>query len=234
MAKRAAERVGVLFPAWTVSSCVQNSSPYSALLQLAEEWKADLLMVGSHGRSALGRALFGSVSHFVVNHATCSVRIARSPLFVPDAPVRLVIGLDGSEDSLTAVEEVAQRTWPAGTEARVITALDYRFLSMVPNYDFPSTNWNEPVDMEMRKSVEVTGARACARLSASGISAQSFVRDGNPKYVLLEEAEQWQADSIFLGAKGHSALERFLVGSVSASVALHARCSVEIARPRGH
>ena len=231
-AKRAAERVSVLLPGWTVTSAVHSSSPYSALLRVADEWKADLLLVGSHGRSAMGRALFGSVSHFIVNHATCSVRIARCPLFVSDAPERLLIGLDGSEDSLVAVEEVAQRTWPKATEVRVITALDHRFLSLVPTYDFPLPRYNEPVDQEIRKAVKVAAARACARLTSAGLNAHSFLRDGDPKYVLLEEAEKWQADCIFLGARGHSALERFLIGSVSASVALHSRTSVEIVRPR--
>jgi nucleotide-binding universal stress UspA family protein len=231
-AKSGAERLRAILPGWQVTPSVHSSSPYSALLRVADEWKADLLVIGSHGRSAVGRILFGSVSHFAVNHARCSIRIARTPLFTSEAPARLLLGLDGSEDSLIAVEEVARRTWPKGTEVRIITALDYRFLALAPVNDFPMPHYDEPLDTELRHSIELAAARACARLGSAGIVTQSFVRDADPIHALLDEADNWHADAIFLGARGHSAFERFLVGSVSAGVALHARCSVEIVRPR--
>ena len=58
----------------------------------------------------------------------------------------------------------------------------------------------------------------------------SAVPDGPPKRVILEEAEAFGADLIVLGSHGYGAFERFLLGSVSQSVALHAKCSVEIVR----
>ena len=58
--------------------------------------------------------------------------------------------------------------------------------------------------------------------------------DGAPRSgavrVIIREAERWSADCIFVGAKGQSAIERFLLGSVSASVAARAPCSVEVVR----
>ena len=48
--------------------------------------------------------------------------------------------------------------------------------------------------------------------------------------VLVEAASSWRADCIFLGARGLSGIERFLIGSVSASVAAMAGCSVEVVR----
>jgi nucleotide-binding universal stress UspA family protein len=53
---------------------------------------------------------------------------------------------------------------------------------------------------------------------------------GSPKAVILEEAEAFGADLIVVGSHGHGALERFLLGSVSQAMTLHARCSVEIVR----
>ena len=54
--------------------------------------------------------------------------------------------------------------------------------------------------------------------------------EGTPKHVILEEAETFGADLIVIGAHGYGIVERFLLGSVSQAVSLHAKCSVEIVR----
>lgn len=51
--------------------------PQSVILDEAEEWRADLIVVGSHGYHAWQRFLLGSVSHSVVSHAKCSVEVVR-------------------------------------------------------------------------------------------------------------------------------------------------------------
>jgi nucleotide-binding universal stress UspA family protein len=56
------------------------------------------------------------------------------------------------------------------------------------------------------------------------------VREEGPKALLLNEAEGWNADSIFAGARGLGRVERLLTGSVSSSVAARANCSGEIVR----
>jgi nucleotide-binding universal stress UspA family protein len=48
------------------------------ILRAAEEWKADLIILGSHGRTGISRWLLGSVAEHVVRHASCSVEVARS------------------------------------------------------------------------------------------------------------------------------------------------------------
>ena len=54
--------------------------------------------------------------------------------------------------------------------------------------------------------------------------------EGPPKLVILEEAEKFGADLIVVGSHGYGFVERFLLGSVSQAVAVHAKCSVEIVR----
>jgi hypothetical protein len=65
--------------------------------------------VGSHGRTALGQFFFGSVSQKVLHEARRSVRVARGRIEELGKPVRLIIGVDGSEDPEEAVEAVAAR-----------------------------------------------------------------------------------------------------------------------------
>jgi Universal stress protein family len=69
-----------------------------------------------------------------------------------------------------------------------------------------------------------------APLHKRGLAVSSVIRACDPKHVLLDEAEHWRADGLFVGARGLSRVERFLLGSVSAAVAARAPCSVEVVR----
>ncbi len=62
-----------------VSTDVLFGSPDSRIVETAEEWKADMIVVGSHGYSRWERLLLGSVSDSVVHHAPCSVLVVRTP-----------------------------------------------------------------------------------------------------------------------------------------------------------
>jgi nucleotide-binding universal stress UspA family protein len=64
-------------PDLTVTTATFEGSPKNNLLTEAEHWGADLVVVGSHGRGAVGRFLLGSVSHALALHAPCSVEIVR-------------------------------------------------------------------------------------------------------------------------------------------------------------
>ena len=60
-----------------VSGEAMMGSPRSTILEEAERWKADLIVIGSHGYGAWQRLLLGSVSQAVVSHARCSVEVVR-------------------------------------------------------------------------------------------------------------------------------------------------------------
>jgi nucleotide-binding universal stress UspA family protein len=58
---------------------VREGDPRSAIVDEAAEWNADLIVVGSHGRTGLKRWLLGSVAGSIVSHAPCSVEVVRRP-----------------------------------------------------------------------------------------------------------------------------------------------------------
>ena len=64
-----------------------------------------------------------------------------------------------------------------------------------------------------------------------GLDVSNYVYEGNPKEVLVRVSEEWQADAIFLGARGLHHGDRLSLGTVASSVASRAHCSVEIVRP---
>lgn len=77
MAKRASEQIKKSFPEWHVRHEALADSPAWALIRTAEEWNADLIVVGAHGHSVLGgRLILGSVSQRVLHEASRSVRVA--------------------------------------------------------------------------------------------------------------------------------------------------------------
>jgi nucleotide-binding universal stress UspA family protein len=221
--ERAAARLRGDFPGWRIEEVIEAGSPAATILDRAEEWKADMIVVGSHGLTGIQRFFIGSVSQRIATEAHCSVRIARGRLEeTEELPVRIVIAVDGSIDSDMAVYVVANRHWPAGSEVRLVTSLG----------PFPPGHAATTLTEE-RAAIERLHALAGARLRAgsAGIEAVSTVISfEDPKHAVVHEAESWGADSIFIGSRSKGRLGRFMLGSVSTAIATRAHCSVEIVR----
>jgi nucleotide-binding universal stress UspA family protein len=90
--------------------------------------------------------------------------------------------------------------------------------------------WIEVDDADKWEPVRQFFEPAAAKLRSAGIDAAVMIRRGNPKDQIVEEAESWGADCIFVGAKGLRGIERLLLGSVSSAVSAAALCSVEVVR----
>ncbi len=234
-AKRAAEQIRKSFPAWQVSHEALADSPAWALLRKADEWKADLIVVGAHGHSVLGgRLILGSVSQRVLYEASCSVRVARGRRRNVESPLRLVIGVDNSSYSEAAVDSVYRREWPTDTEVRLLAVVD-TVMAITPDPSQPSViKWIEVGNEDNWDQVRQIFEPSAAKLRSAGLNAAVMIRRGNPKDEIVEEAEGWGADCIFVGAKGMRGVDRLLLGSVSSAVSARAHCSVEVVRESRH
>lgn len=71
----------------TVEFCQLMGSTGRVICEFAESWGAELIVMGSHGHAGLKELLLGSVSNYVVHHASCSVLIIKSPMAEPSASV---------------------------------------------------------------------------------------------------------------------------------------------------
>lgn len=230
LARRGADVVSGVLSGWSVEAEAIADSPFWGVVKRAEGWPADLVIVGSHGRSMLDRVTLGSVSQTVARNAHCSVRIGRSPRRARGEPARLLVGIDGSESAAAAVEAVAHRSWPAGSTVHVLACEDSSVVTALASRDTAVLRWASPDDADAGAWIRRAVDAAVQRVREAGVEAQGDVRPGDPKRLLVETAEHLDADCILVGAKGLSRIERFLLGSVSAAVAAKARCSVEIVR----
>jgi len=231
LAERARDRVQTLFPNWTVSAGSSCGSAAWELVAKADEWKPDLIVVGSHGRTALGRFMLGSVSQRVLTEARCSVRIARGRVEEPNSPVRIIAGTDGSEASDEALRAVAARHWPPQSEIKVVMVDDPLAPDLLGKLIPPVGRMIEEDRQEERSWVEKISKQSLDILRQAEIKVTCEVREGDPKRELCKAAEDWNAGCIFVGSAGFSnRLERFVLGSISAAVAARAHCSVEVVR----
>ncbi|HEX5885551.1 MAG TPA: universal stress protein [Pyrinomonadaceae bacterium] len=235
LAQRGAKRVQQLFSDWQVRHESQSGSPGFALLNRAREWQADLIVVGSHGHSALGRLVLGSVSQKVLTESPTSVHIGRLNPGTGKSGERILIGVDGSEGALAAVRAVANRRWTEGSEIRVVVADDVLRASPIWLWIPPVKEFVNEVRADEHSQAEQFAIAAVKELRDGlgnrNITVSSLVHTGDPKHVLVDHAQEFGADCIFTGATGFSnRFERVILGSVSAAVAARATCSVEVVR----
>jgi nucleotide-binding universal stress UspA family protein len=229
-AARAVSRLKSNFPNWDISSEGGSGSPAWEILFKAGEWKPDLIVVGSHGRSALGRFIMGSVSQRVLAEAECSVRIARGRNEEP-GPARIIIGVDGSAGSEAAVRAVQARSWAPQSEVQVVVVDNPTDPSMIGTL-IPTLRESVELDhVAFRDKLKAMVTGLANQISSPNLSATGIVAEGDPKHVVVKIAEEWGANSIFVGSTGFSSrLARFLIGSVSSAIAARAHCSVEVIR----
>ncbi len=252
VATQGREHLCAMFPRWQVGEDARADSPAWGVLKKEDEWQPDLTVIGAHGGPSLETLVFGSVAQKIVTQAKGSVRVGRSRSKAADAPLRLLIGLDGSPDAQHALDALCEREIAPGTQARVVTVLDSRMARGIATLLPTLSRWlgessqsqsdqggnddDECEDVNEFAWVDDMVEAAVKQLCMAGLSASGTVREGDAKSVLLAEAESWEADCIFIGASGLvgssrlQTLERFLLGSTATAVASRAACSVEIGR----
>lgn len=222
-------RLQTHFPGWYIKADESSGSPAREILKKADDWAPDLVAVGSQGRSGLGRFLLGSVSQKVANEALCSVRVARGTVWKDGAPVRILIALDGSPGSEAAVHAVHTRMWPPGSEVRLTTVIDPPNVPIVTQL-VSSAEGREASAAHVAWVQEFVDA-ATKKLRGSELIVSSKLEEGDPKSLIIANAEEWGAECIFIGAScAGNSIEKFLLGSVSTAVVSRAHCSVEIVR----
>ena len=145
--------------------------------------------------------------------------------------MKILLAIDDSPHSRSAVESMRQRPWPQETVVRILSVVQ-------PIPPFATELWYAPsVDItawetEMDKRANALVTRVAATLQPAGLATEEIVRTGDPRMAIVHEASEWRADLIVLGSHGYTGIQRLLLGSVAQYVVSHADCSVEVVRER--
>lgn len=212
-----------------------NGDPGHEILNLAKDGSFDLIVIGSRGENALKSFLLGSVARKVVTHAPCSVLVVRHyegmsadesiTAMKARGPLTAIIAFDGSEGAFKSVEKV--RSFGKGAFGRIDVTCAEPLVPMpleLDPTDFPEL-WKEDRERIGRMLTE-----AVEDLDGFADEVTTHSEPGTPAWVLNNHAKDIGADLIVIGAKRHSGIERFLLGSVSYEIATTAPNSVLVVR----
>ena len=203
---------------------VEDGNPAARIVDCAAALPADLLVIGTHGHSALERFLHGSVAEKVLRNAACPV------LTVPPAAVstgtlpykRLLCPIDFSESSLSAFTFACA----IAKESDARLSLLHVFES-VPAEDVLVARFDTP---EFRRVVEQQARQQLDALVTADIRTwcqpETHVDHGKPYRRILEAAEREKADLIVIGVRGRNPLDVMLFGSTTNHVVRRATCPV--------
>ena len=146
--------------------------------------------------------------------------------------MKILIGIDGSPYSDAALAEVAQRTWPEGSEVRIVHAYEMPLAPITELWVLPP-DYYERLERAVRTqsgAIVDAAVESLRKRAGDSLKIEGKAIMGSPKGVLLGEAETWKPDLIVVGSHGYPAWERLLLGSVSQALVSHAKCSVEVVR----
>lgn len=192
---------------------------------------ADLIAMTTHGRSGLGRLLFGSIAEAVL-------RAAPVPLFllktteaalggsarVPAEVDRILFATDFSEAAPVAWSTA--RSMAAALEAELV--VQHVVPPLTVQGDFPPDIYSRYHE-EARAEAEREFARLLA--DTAGVKARTRLDGGRVAEEILRAAVEERADLIVMGTTGRSGVRRLLVGSVAAEVVRRAPCAVVTVGP---
>jgi nucleotide-binding universal stress UspA family protein len=223
---------------WETVVLVQLGNPRRAISECADEWGADLVLVGSQGLNALARLALGSTVRSVLRHAKCSVEVVRAPHQDTGSgkrKKRILVATDGSEFSAAALKSIAGRPWPEGTEVKIISVPEFAlWLGDFPNFRLEQVEELNKSALDAARAAVALGKEMLSRAGLR-VSTDIPVEREAPARTILDEAKTWDADLVVLGSHGRHGFDRFALGSVSESVAMNAHSSVEVVRaPRSH
>lgn len=214
-------------PGDDVRTAVVRGKPSEAILGYADESDADLLFMGTHGRTGLNRYVTGSVTERVVRQSDVPVFTVRATdRSVADGYDRIMIPTDGSDCSEAAIDHGVAIAEKYDAEVHAVNVMDIRAMSGTSEV----TLQNAQLDNLQAQSEDVTEAVA-DRVREAGLDVTTAIEKGTPAVRLLDYADENDIDLITMGTHGRRGLDRYFLGSTTAKVVRTAEMPVLTVRP---
>jgi len=197
------------------------------ILDVADEIKPDVIVIGTHGRSGVQRLILGSVAEKVLRKARYPVLTVpqRGPDAVPVGPApfaRILCAVDFSDCSLAALRHAVAVASQAGAHLDVLSVVQlipmYETTGAVPLY-YPGLLDDLKADIAKRLEAVVASA-------VTGVAVDQFVTVGSPYREIVRMAGERKTDLVVLGAYSHGTIDHMFFGSTSNHVVRQAPCPV--------
>lgn len=205
-----------------LSHVLVNGFADTAVVDASVEMKADMVAVGTHGRTGLRRFLLGSIAERVVRLASVPVLVARGGGRIGFH--RILVPTDFSASADRALETAIQLAAP---DASIEALYCWNLPALTDAYHMPAGVRDAaigPMVQTIEKEARQRGEALVARYRSQWPSLTFQVTRGAPAHAIVEWASGY--DLIVTGSHGRRGFRRFLLGSVAESTVRHAPCSV--------
>jgi len=191
---------------------VRAEDPAEKVLQMVKKSDYDLLIIGNNSEIRFKRFSLGSVAEKISLYARCPVLIAKRKTEVK----KLLMAVDGSEKANKALEYAIQLCRQFGARMTLLHVEEGELFRLEPKVT--------------KRVGEQILAEAAGKVKAGDVAFDIRLEFGNPARTILQVAKEEDYDLIVVGSRGVSSVKRFLLGSISADVSMHAQRSVLIVR----
>lgn len=214
-----------------VRSAIVRGPPWKApsvgILEYAADHGADLIVMGTQGRTGLDRVVAGSVTERVVRHSPIPVLTVRAAdRDLASDYDRILVPTDGSDCATAAVEHAVSIAEAYDASVHVLFVVDVASVAM----EFDGAPYTV-----LRNDIEAKGEAATAAIESTvrdaGLDAVTAIEEGFPVREIIEYAADHEVDLIVMGTHGRMGLDRVVLGSTTARVLRRADVPVLAVKP---
>jgi nucleotide-binding universal stress UspA family protein len=225
VAERAAKTLGRRWP--QVEVLVRDGDSRVEIVDVADEMRVGMIVLGARGLGRVRRVLIGSTSLSVARYAPCPVAIIRAR---PHKTSRLLAAVDGSDGSRHAIRFLANSELERESAVTLLHVVPDDAIREGGSPASPSDD--RKVDGAERHDVEAENILrgAAVMLDQHGRRSEGVVAHGEPAAEIVKIAADRDVDLVVVGARGLRTLGRLLLGSVSETVLHRAGRPVLIVR----
>ena len=214
----------------------RQHQPREGILIAANQWPADLIVVGARGAGPIQSLLLGSVSRWVVHHATIPVLVTRPRHDQgSDSAFKVLVACGDISINESTRRLVNGLSWPARTQGRLIHIVEQSLLGEIPPWleELARNSISEPraralveeFDAEMRQTKQAM-LDASRELPPAFRQFPPIVEEGYAAERIHRVVTSEKIDLVVVGRRRVGARERLLLGSTSEKVLNFAHCSV--------
>jgi nucleotide-binding universal stress UspA family protein len=225
---------GDIAPGVAVDYIVREGGVVAEILAQAQAMHADLLAMGTHGRSGFERLILGSVTEKVLRKAVCPVLTVppRQPDVLPASPVvfkRILCPVDFSDCSMAALRYALSLAQEADATLTLVSVMSDELTVTPDMYGAILAQDRQTLGEYKRRQEDETRQKLSNAVPASAreyCQLTTMVTRGRPSYEILRIAAEQPSDVIIMGVRGRGAADVLVFGSTTNHVVRHAVCPV--------